>query len=637
MRAEIRQIPYNVADVWDENGNFDYKKIWGNVRSTTLRIRREEIEPSPFIGMTGAVWDIRKVWAYLERTVEYEAVITESYRVDLTDWILRTQTAVCRGPAALVIKRSHWLPHFRERGHTYGFRVLSYFDWCLWSPRVVRVTKRLGRVILDLMVRVPSGGRRFVLCGLRWLRGDSNSQRKDGSVVGARVAIRRYSRSLSLDPSVKSEFTWLHESNIPTSEVLVFDYVTTDRMDPLLLAELKQHGVELVGSGPGVPRWVPTMTMVGVLMPIVLKLAAGWLVSVVRLRWVPLFYLLAMGRLALEFSFYYDMFKNFQVRTLVNHHSNGQVSQVLAVDALQGVSASFQYSAAIVLYGGSYLTAGEDVQFTFSKMFDELWHSIDAPNRCYVNVGFYPTPAKYVRDTKRPEGLRRGLHECGARYVICYCDESTSDNWDSRGVNDIAIRDYRFLLNWMIEDASLGMVFKPKKPASIFQRIGVLEDLIEEATASGRCVFLTGGHDQFITEAALAADLCVGHMAGTTSALEAHFAGVPSVVMNTDNWQHPYRQLLDGIVYDDWPSLRQSVEEFRSTPSRGLHFGSWPAGIEQLDPFRDCMGGERIGAFVGAVHDALKRGGSKQVALEAATAQYSSEWGEENIKVKPVS
>ena len=54
MRAEIRQIPYNVADVWDENGNFDYKKIWGNVRSTTLRIRREEIEPSPFIGMTGS-------------------------------------------------------------------------------------------------------------------------------------------------------------------------------------------------------------------------------------------------------------------------------------------------------------------------------------------------------------------------------------------------------------------------------------------------------------------------------------------------------------------------------------------------------------------------------------------------------
>ena len=206
------------------------------------------------------------------------------------------------------------------------------------------------------------------------------------------------------------------------------------------------------------------------------------------------------------------------------------------------------------------------------------------------------------------------------------------DRWDIMSSNNGAVADYEYLLKWLLTDSTVGLIFKPKKAPNLFRRISRISDLIQEARATERCLFLTSETlvgSVFPAEAALIADVCIGKLGGSTAAFEARLAGKPTVLIDMEGFRdHPFYRFGKGqLVFQQWDELRLAVERYRAVPEAYPGFGSWDGFLDALDPFRDGQASRRIGCYLHWVREALDRGESKRDALTEATTRYLREWG----------
>ena len=632
VRAEVRQNDHPVGEIRDDTGKSQFFDVlWSHLRDTTLKIRDKQISPNPLIRRMGSYWDLDKLVLHFERRIERE-IKEESYRVDLVAWVLRSRMHLDPTQALIMIERGRWFPFFVELAGSEGIPVAFYRDPLRkvpWAGRQLYNLLKEGRGYFGMTLR----------SGMRRLPGEGHQGKRPATTTGGTrsgagtVAIRAFPwyRSLSLDRSARSEFFWLHESSIPYEEVLVHDYVTDRPLDDETRRELDVHGIRVLGRGPGIARWRPTRRFTGVLFRSMYCLGRNWLSCTLRGRWTPPHVLYELVLLAASYSYWHDFYTANRVRVNVGHTFSLKVSQILALDAVNGVSCAYQYTTSIMSQGRStlsYMSAGEDVLFLFSPAFERLWRSLGAPVKDIVTVGFIDDGAtQYIRARSGTSDIRRNLQANGARFVLCYFDGGSEDRWTVAASNEDATRDYEFLLNWLLSDPTLGMVFKPKSSAYLLQRIQRISDLVQRAQESGRCHFFSSDH--YPTEAALAADLCVGKL-GTAPA-EATLAGVTSVMIDVEGYrEHPFHAWGRGrVIFDDWPSLRAAVEAHRAAPEEHPEFGDWSPGLDDIDPFRDGKAGVRIGRYVGLIYESLKQGGSKEDALAEAAERYGQWVGEE--------
>jgi hypothetical protein len=350
------------------------------------------------------------------------------------------------------------------------------------------------------------------------------------------------------------------------------------------------------------------------------------------------FALLGLIGLARSYAFWYDFFEANRVRLALAPLYHFTVPQTLALDALGGVTAAYQY--ALGGLNGSWVSAGENVQFVFGRQFENAWHDLGAPVHCLVRTGFIDDSAiRRIRTAGgRPES-RKALAAAGAKYVLCFFDENTHNAWWCFYWHDDAVRDYEFLCRWLLEDPTLGIVIKPKREATLADRIRPVADLVERAKATGRLLFLQG--NRYPTEAALNADLVVGKFVGGTASLEARLAGLPAVMVNTEGLRvNPQWAWTKGrVVFPDWPSARAAIEAHRRDSAAHPEFGDWSPGLPDLDPFRDGEAGLRIGLFLRWTYDALKAGAKPEEAVLGACDEFGRRWrpGEITILRRPAA
>ncbi len=103
----------------------------------------------------------------------------------------------------------------------------------------------------------------------------------------------------------------------------------------------------------------------------------------------------------------------------------------------------------------------------------------------------------------------------------------------------------------------------------------------------------------FPAEAALASDLCVGKLSGSTAAFEARLAGVPTLLIDTEGFaDHPLRALGGRVVFDGWEALREAVARYRAG-DRSI--GDWEALLGELEPFQDGRAAERMRSHIAGI------------------------------------
>ena len=625
LRAEVKQVDCDLGQVRDDTGKFEWDRLWAYIRDTGARIKAERINTDPLIRKAASTWDPAKISIYFEKKVERE-LRDECYRFGLVEWMARNRLAADPGDCVLVLKRWQWYSYIRDLARSRGVATASYRDpWEALAKAGRLAFKGFTKGWLQALGLSRDLIRRIGALSAPPRPSDSGGRggRKSASAIG----IRYYFRSLSLDPSIRSEFFWLHDSGIPFSEVLLYDYVTDKPVDGRTLEQLRERGIRLLGRGPGVPAWRPTPGILRILAGAMFPLVRGVLSCWARGKWVSPYSLRGLAALALDYSYWHDFYGANGVRVNVSAMHNLRVSQVLALDALNGVTAVYQYTSSIIYLAASYLYAGEDIVFVFSSAFEELWHRVRAPVNSIVKVGFVDDGAvRHLRELGRSDTLRRELEANGARFVLSYYDENSTTRWSSYGSDEASADDYEFLLRWLLADPSLGIVFKPKKATNLLQRIHRVRGLVDNAVSTGRCRFLMGETvigSIFPAEAALASDVCIGKVGA--AALESRLAGVPSVMIDLEGFRNDfyYRWGRGRIVFDDWPSLRAAIETYRADPDRHPEFGDWSPGLDDVDPFRDGNASRRLGLYIGLVHDALKRGTGKAEALSEAAEKYA--------------
>jgi hypothetical protein len=633
---QVRQIDRWIGEMRDSAGENVYIKLLSVANSISTSIEREELANDPMIKAMGFELHTDKILLYLSKAIE-EKISVECFRICMVEWMMRTQLKVPPTKCFLLVERMKWFRYLHKYSESKGIQIVWYGSSSFWP--IVKSLARGFTTFIRKMRGVMGVIRNKSLHSNteipRTLRRESSGKQKSGQ---ATIAMRYCFRKLSFNPMERSELFWLEGSGIPYSEVLLYDYVAATPLDNDTLKQINDRGIRILGRAPGIPAWRPTAFMIEVFIQFLTKIIIIVLKSLERGHWVSAYVVKKLVELGIHYAYWYDFYAAHKV--VVNIGTlNTHVGQVLALDALNGVSASYQYAVGHIMGSTRMICSGENVQFVFSPVFEGLWRRIEPPADTYVHTGFiYDSAIKKIHSSDRITQFRNKLTLRGARFIICFFDENSIDRWDVLASNERAAEDYEYLLKWLTEDPTLGIIFKPKVSANLYERIGRVKRWIEYAEETGRCSFLisdTHVGSVFPAEAALMADVCIGILAGATAAMEARLAGVPTVLVDREGLKdHPFYDWGDGrIIFEDWDKLRVAVEDFRSHPKKHHRFGDWSAGLKDLDSFQDGKGSLRMGHYISWFYEALKRGKSKETALHMASERFAEQWGRGHVNV----
>ena len=135
--------------------------------------------------------------------------------------------------------------------------------------------------------------------------------------------------------------------------------------------------------------------------------------------------------------------------------------------------------------------------------------------------------------------VREQLLNKGIKFIICFFDENSSNDRMTDVTNKRSVDTYRYFINKVLEDNTLGLILKPGYPSTLPKRLSEIANLIEDAKRTGRCMFMDGGDyvtDQYPAEAAQASDLCVGLLLSGTAVLESYLSGTPTVFLDLERF-----------------------------------------------------------------------------------------------------
>jgi hypothetical protein len=635
IRAEVRKVNHHIGQVRDDAGHALRVKLHAEARAICSSIRRARHVNDPLLNTMSTVWAKSRVVLYFDKLTE-EEVKKEVFRIGMAKWLLRTNVDSRSTDCVVLIARKKWFSYIEAYARSQGIRLMAYEG--LWKLKnggkgVLRVFQFLrgrGRVILKSIPKPVFRGE----VGPRQYRLSNNS--KSYHQKNCSVGIRYYHRKLTFNRTERSEFFWVDGSGVSFSEILLYDWFSEKPLDAETLQEIKSRGIRLLGKGPGIPTWVPSALVVTVLLNTVFKLLLKSFLCLSRRKWVSAYYFSALLKLALLYAYWYDFYLSNNIRINVGTN-NTDVAQVLALEALDCVSVAYQYSTSNMLFPTANSSAGENVQFVFSRAFERLRKAAGISADVFVYTGLiYDSATKQFCNHERVATARKKLQDNGARFILCFFDENTLNRWDIASSDEDASKDYEFLLRWVLADTKLGLVFKPKKSMTLFKRISRVSGLINRAVQTGRCLFLTSENtygNVFPAEAASIADICVGQLLGNTAGLEAFVAGIPTVLIDPERLlAHPfYAWGRDRIVFNNWESLRAAVEKYRMAPKAYSDLGDWSSGLKDLDPFQDGQADLRIGLFIRWVYEGIVGDMSGKKALSIAAEKFSQRWGRQYI------
>lgn len=615
----VRPVPFNVIEMRSEKAGTLYYSAVDDATALEEKIVEDLARETNLLRAVPSEWSAPHVKLHLRRWIA-DDVRLEVLRIHLISFLAR-QEDIPLARVRVLVSRRPWARHLVEFAHRRGVLLQNYGgSGGQWFPETRRIAADGLRAVSRMFKRF---GRR------RAAPMPSGVPAEERSAPKSRVAIHYNHRSLSLDPHDRTEFFWLHDSGIASSDVVLYGVGPPTPPSREAIAAAKETGMHLYGNGPGLAPWAPTRGIIRDLIPPTLRILAAAAMSWPTRRRIPSAYVMSLLRLGFEFAWWRDFFKAQRVRLHVGTF-NTPVSQVVALQSLDALSCSYQFSLSSLPFT-SDMTSGEDIRLAFSTYFEDLWQSIPPLAREYVTTGFvFDRGLRYHAGRKSGE-VRQRMETRGVRYVLCFFDENTKDLWYYPATVAAAAEDYKFLFRWLEEDPSFGLVLKPKFAATLFERMPELKPLYDRAKATGRCELLATAHhvsEIFPIEAALEADVCVGKIRGGTAALEAALAGIPTLLIDVEGFRsHPFHEWgRNRVVFEDWAALRRAVEQQRTRPGRVEGFGDWSSAKSDVDPFGDGEGTLRLGATLGWIHQALGRGLSGEEAIAYARAKFAERW-----------
>ncbi len=295
------------------------------------------------------------------------------------------------------------------------------------------------------------------------------------------------------------------------------------------------------------------------------------------------------------------------------------------------------YQRAFEVASSPQLALCGDISFVYSRW--GLGDPKDLSRASQVVVTGYLGDHRFDLCRTTAAGIRAGLMKNGAECIIGFLDENTVDDPRWLFGHGVAQKDYEVLFNKLFKYPRLGLVIKPKSPATLRRRLGEVAELMDQAVATGRCYIALDGkvHGAYTPAlAALASDIVVHqHASAVTAALESALAGVPTVLLNRENFGGNLAgQLKPGrLVFSDWDSLWDVLEFSALQKGQVPGLGDWSEILPALDPFRDGRAVERLGKYLAWLLEGYKDGMTKGALMMMAAEKYAQAWGRDKVVI----
>lgn len=584
------------------------------------------LESNPIIARYGKRFNLRRVKVYLEKCLVQEL----APKMLLVNAVASHRFPENEGATVsriFFIARSRWFKHLRSYADLRGIELRAYRSGLITALEGMRTLWRIGvRLVKGLVSGAMLEGASFT----------NSSKGKGGKKVEStgRVALAGYKgRDLTLDLSKSSDLFWIPFcSRLPRDRFLLY-FAEADSPDERELEILSQATVPAVRREPA-SRAEDLLAVLKEGLTLTPLLLRCLLSDPARLK-VHLWVALQMVDFVRKYNNWRRFFSDFNVR--VNVDFQGWVKERLPMDQaiadLGGVSVSYQFTAEC--YPEILRARVVDVHFGSSPLSAETERQSGSQIGQLVATGYVRDYA-FDRVRHKASALRKTLGEQGARFIVCFFDESFSEDARVGPSRESQVENYRYLLTRLIEDRELGLVFKPKRPATLDRFLEPCDDLLSKALATGRCYIFKEGVRATVNlpcEAALASDLTISLLYGTSPALESALAGTPTILLDREGLPfHPLHMLgTRRVIFKDWDSLWNTLWAHRTDPASVPGFGDWSPVLNRFDPFRDGRAAERIGSYISWLAEGLEDGLSREETMEMARRRYVATWGEDKI------
>jgi len=232
-----------------------------------------------------------------------------------------------------------------------------------------------------------------------------------------------------------------------------------------------------------------------------------------------------------------------------------------------------------------------DLMLVFSDQFKNIFSNKYFSPASYLTTGYIYDGITNVVSGKAFE-MRNKLMLAGVEFIICFCDESVQDNrWGMISKED-HLHELHILAEAVIFDPSIAVIVKSQFQKNTPSMLYPDDELISTAVLSGRFVEMHTGtirNDIYPTEAALVADITIGHKFGATASLEAAIAGVRSVMLDSYGiktiWDEFYNNSL--ITFESIEILMNAIHHFRIHDEKYQLLGDWSPFLDNFTVNKD--------------------------------------------------
>ncbi|MBW2559303.1 MAG: hypothetical protein JRE40_00465 [Deltaproteobacteria bacterium] len=639
--ASLTEVHWRLSELRDAEGHSLLPLLNDSARRILFDFSDRVLEADPLILRLSRHFEKAKLIQFLQKALEKEVfeslVLVEVARQHAANAVPHGADVV------LYMRRRFWAQPVGVWARRRGVEVVWYRD-ALDSRYVERLKKGLREstraVLHRLRIVSPSQ--------VDSVKTSSKTADTDGLQFSLplqprvpRISVWYAGRGVDLDPAVRTELFWAIDSSVAPEDLLVYFTRTEAAASDEIVDVLNKIGIDSVSLSDSatcssrVPIWRSTKRRGRMRRKFLVPLFWGILECLVRGRLPSVFVVVYMFDFVNTYSYWHDFFLENDVRVSVSHYdfTRTYMPKNLALRDLGGVSVSFQYSN--LEFSSIAMSMSSDVLLSFGPAYRWVYEANRSTIDTLVYSG-YCTDLAFEATAREAGRLRERLRSSDAEYIVALFDENSSDSPMSVISNDDAVRMYRFYLEWLLGDPSLGLILKPKSPKTLRTRIASVEGLMDQAVATGRCVLLEAGPRataQYPCEAAQAADLSVGSLIGGTAMLEAHLTGAMAVFVDLEGvYSNPvYETGRDTIVFDDLNVFREVVERYRMDPVSVPGFGDLSAWAEGRDAFRDGKAASRIGEYIAWLMEHLREGSSREDTIVYANKRYAETCGAENV------
>jgi len=571
-----------------------------------------------------------------DRQTLWRALLT----IQVCAWHLRV-AGLRRNRTVYFMERRIWFAAITRYAAKQGIEAIAVpptIDRQQWRRRLI--TPELKRLLCRLQVRGVFGGHRIPqsqwvsLEYAREVLHPSGSPATSFASPRPKVAVEYYGHLNVKHPERYSDLFFWQQSQLPASDVLMTFNMEAHPLDERKLTELEARGIGTVAMRPRVastprarvfiPRWRGDRNDRLRVHGLPRGMEGRWLREQIRT------YAREMR------AFWAELFEAEQVKVHVCWFRYNEVHCAIA-DALKRVGGvATIYQRAYDSYSSAETAVMTDVLFAFSPAIAAIEHRSRSDVRYCIATG-YLGDHRFPLLREQAQRIRSQLQQHGAQRILAFTDENSADDARWHTGHQFERENYLFLLEQVLAHPWLGLVIKPKTPASLRRRLGPVAELLTRAEESGRCFIFEEGPIQGSyppAAAALAADVMIhGHLCAATAGMESALAGVPTLLLDREGWPLSpfYRLGMGRVVFTEWESLWRACNEHWQTPHGIPGFGDWSSMLDELDPFRDGRAAERMGTYIQWLLEGFREGLPREAVMARAAERYAVRWGKDKV------